>query len=115
MANAVADRKQLAIAKQITLIVVIATPLVVDILFTQDACHEECSLQLPDSYLSRKLTLSSAARRPFASFSASSFAQKCMKNRRGSSYSMWLCSAVTSMPFDRSAASTGVTSFAVRT
>src|SRR5216683_6360720 len=28
-------------------------------------------------------TLSSAARRPFASFCASSFAQKCMKKRRG--------------------------------
>src|SRR4051794_25478547 len=34
------------------------------------------------------LTLSSAARRPLASFSASSFAQKCMKKSRGSSSSM---------------------------
>jgi hypothetical protein len=34
--------------------------------------------------------LSSAARTPRPSFSASSFAQKCMKNKRGCSSSMWL-------------------------
>jgi len=46
---------------------------------------------------------SNAARRPFASFTASSFAQKCMKNSRGCSSSMWLCSAVTWMPLPLSA------------
>jgi hypothetical protein len=39
--------------------------------------------------------LSSAARRPLASFKASSFAQNCMKNGHGCSVSMWFCSAVT--------------------
>src|SRR5262245_26302011 len=34
---------------------------------------------------------------------ASSFAQKCMKNRRGRSSSMWLCRAVISIPVARSA------------
>src|SRR6516164_7863281 len=34
--------------------------------------------------------LSSAARSPRASLTASSFAQKCMKNSRGCSFSMWL-------------------------
>src|SRR5690349_18540900 len=36
------------------------------------------------------LICASAAFRPSASLLASSFAQKCMKNRRGSSSSMWL-------------------------
>src|SRR6185312_15735131 len=60
-------------------------------------------------------TLSSAARRPLASFSASSLAQKCMKKRRGCSSSMWLWIAVTSMPLSRSALATGFTSLAVST
>jgi hypothetical protein len=38
----------------------------------------------------RLAILSRAARIAVASFTASSFAQKCMKNRRGSSVSMWL-------------------------
>ena len=42
-----------------------------------------------------ELVLSMAARNPCASLTASSFAQKCMKNRRGSSVNMWLCTAVT--------------------
>src|SRR5262249_9905764 len=62
-----------------------------------------------------RAVLSSAARRPLASFNASSFAQKCMKIKRGCSDSMWLCTAVTSMPFVRSALITGFTSSAVRT
>src|SRR5437764_474885 len=41
--------------------------------------------------------LSSAARNSFASFSASSLAQKWQKRNRGCSSSMWLCSAVTSI------------------
>ena len=44
------------------------------------------------------LVLSRAARSPSASLRASSWAQKCMKNSRGWSSSMWLWSAVTSMP-----------------
>ena len=48
-----------------------------------------------------------------ASLTASSFAQKCMKKIRGSSLSMWLCSAVTSMPLSRSALITGLTSEAI--
>ena len=59
--------------------------------------------------------LSSAARRPLASLTASSFAQKCMKKSRGCSSSMWLCTAVTSMPFVRSALITGFTSSPVST
>src|SRR5581483_2212311 len=35
-----------------------------------------------------ELVWSSAARNPLASFTTSSFAQKCIKNRRGSSWSM---------------------------
>ena len=46
-----------------------------------------------------EFVLSIAARKPFANFAASSFAQKCMKNKRGSSVSMWLCRAVTAIPF----------------
>ena len=53
--------------------------------------------------------------RAFASLAASSFAQKCIKNSRGSSFSMWLCRAVTSMPPARSACSTGFTSLASST
>src|SRR5260221_2951836 len=37
-------------------------------------------------------TLSSAARRPVASLCASSFAQKCMKKRRGGSFHLWVLS-----------------------
>ena len=44
-------------------------------------------------------TVSRAARNPRASFTASSFAQKCTKKSRGSSSSMWLWSAVTSIPY----------------
>ena len=40
------------------------------------------------------LICASAAFSPSASFFASSFAQECMKNKRGSSSSMWLWSAV---------------------
>src|SRR5258708_4979946 len=58
------------------------------------------------------LTCDSAALSPCASLPASSLAQKCMKNRRGWSSSMWLCSAVTSMPLSRSAFITGGTSLA---
>src|SRR5262249_8401110 len=58
---------------------------------------------------------SSAARSPFASFIASSFAQKCMKKRRGCSSNMWLCSAVTAIPFCRRFLMTGLTSFPVMT
>ena len=50
-----------------------------------------------------ELVFSRATRSPCASFTASSLAQKCMKNRRGSSVSMWLCNAVTWIPFSRSA------------
>src|SRR2546430_14636031 len=46
-----------------------------------------------------EFVLSSAARRPFASFKASSFAQKCIKNRRGPCLRMWLYSAVTASSF----------------
>ena len=59
--------------------------------------------------------LANAALRPFANCCASSFAQKCMKNSRGWSSSMWLCTAVTSMPLSRNAFSTGFTSFATST
>src|SRR5262245_28817740 len=59
--------------------------------------------------------LSRAARSPLASFTASSLAQKCMKNSRGCSLSMWLWTAVTSMPFERSALITGLTSSPVTT
>src|SRR5262245_15809240 len=59
--------------------------------------------------------LSSAARRPLASLMASSLAQKCMKNSRGCSLSMWLCTAVTSMPCSRRALITGLTSSPVST
>src|SRR5262245_63228395 len=59
--------------------------------------------------------LSNASRRPLASFEASSFAQKCMKNSRGCSVSMWLWSAVTSMPFVRKDLITGLTSSPRRT
>jgi hypothetical protein len=45
--------------------------------------------------------LSSADRSPRASFTTSSAPQKRMKNRRGSSLSMWLRNAVTSIPFSR--------------
>jgi DNA-binding transcriptional MerR regulator len=41
-------------------------------------------------------SLSSAARRPLTSVAASRCAQKCMKKSRSWSFSMWLCSAVTS-------------------
>jgi hypothetical protein len=58
---------------------------------------------------------SSPARKPFASLSASSLAQKCTKNRRGCSSSMWLWMAVTSIPFRRSARRSGFTSPAVST
>ena len=39
-----------------------------------------------------------AAFNPAVTLPSSSFAQKCMKNKRGWSFSMWLCSAVISMP-----------------
>src|SRR5258708_21073186 len=52
--------------------------------------------------------LSSAARNPLASFNASSLAQKCRKNSRGCSSSMWLWTAVTSMPFARNAFDHGI-------
>src|SRR5260370_26135023 len=60
-------------------------------------------------------TCDSAALSPCASFPASSFAQKCMKKRRGWSSSMWLCNAVTSMPLSRNAFMTGATSLVVST
>src|SRR5215472_9009342 len=59
--------------------------------------------------------LSSAERSPLASFTVSSFAQKWRKNSRGCSLSMWLCTAVTSMPLDRKVLMTGFTSSPVRT
>src|SRR5262245_37261469 len=68
-----------------------------------------------DAQLFALAVLSSAARSPLASFTASSLAQKCMKNSRGCSLSMWLWTAVTSMPFERSALITGLTSSAVST
>src|SRR2546430_10244361 len=55
-----------------------------------------------------EFVLSSAARRPFASFKASSFAQKCIKNRRRSSIRTWPCIAVTAVPFLRCALMIGV-------
>jgi hypothetical protein len=58
-------------------------------------------------------TRESANLRPDSSFSVWSFAQKCMKNSRGSSFSMWLCSAVTSIPLPRSALITGFTSVGI--
>src|SRR6185312_8495477 len=61
------------------------------------------------------LALSSAMRSVFAKVTASSWAQKCMKYMCGWSSSMWLCSAVTSMPPPRSACSTGFTSLASST
>src|SRR5262245_15845472 len=42
-------------------------------------------------------------------------AQKCMKNSRGCSLSLWLWSAVTSIPFARKARLTGLTSVDART
>ena len=65
------------------------------------------------SQLFATAVLSNAARIPLASFWASSFAQKWMKNMRGSSSIMWLWIAVTSMPFARSARTSGLTSFPV--
>src|SRR5262249_24783013 len=59
--------------------------------------------------------LSKAARNPLASLTASSFAQKCMKNRRGCSSSIWLWSAVIWIPLDRRALMTGLTSSPVST
>ena len=53
-----------------------------------------------------------AAFSPVSSLARSSCAQKCMKNMRGLSSSIWLCSAVTSMPWLRSARITGFTSLA---
>jgi hypothetical protein len=42
--------------------------------------------------------LGESGAQPRASFKASSFAQECRKNSRGCSSSMWLWTAVTSMP-----------------
>ena len=42
-----------------------------------------------------------------ANLFASSFAQKCMRNSRGCSSSMWLWRAVISIPFFRSSCRTG--------
>src|SRR5438445_2575987 len=50
-----------------------------------------------------------------ASLSASPSPQKCMNNRRGDSFNMWLCNAVTWMPLARSARRTGFTSLAIKT
>ena len=61
----------------------------------------------PAAQLFALAVLSSAARSPLASLTASSLAQKCMKMRRGCSVSMWLWTAVTSMPFSRSVLITG--------
>src|SRR5215475_5154376 len=71
------------------------------------------SSRLGGAQLFALAVLSRAARSPLASFTASSLAQKCMKNSRGCSLSMWLWTAVTSMPFERSALITGLTSSAV--
>src|SRR5437899_12954619 len=60
-------------------------------------------------------TSSNAARRPRASLSASPSPQKCMNNRGGDSFNMWLCNAVTWMPLARSARRTGFTSLAIKT
>src|SRR5262249_22492722 len=78
----------------------------------EDSIHEDFSSHfLPVVFwLVTLAVLSSAARMPLASLRASSFAQKCMKNRRGCSSSMWLCRAVTSIPFVRNARMTGLTS-----
>src|SRR5207244_1042742 len=57
-------------------------------------------------------TRSKADRSPSASLTSSSTAQKCMKKSRGSSSSMWLWTAVTSIPCSRRARSTGFTSAA---
>src|SRR5438105_7009299 len=77
--------------------------------------HEERACQpYPQAHFLR-LTLPNAAFSPSASFCASSFAQKCMKKSRGSSSSMWLCSAVTSMPLSRKVLRTAFTSFAIST
>src|SRR5258708_19023605 len=58
---------------------------------------------------------SSADRRPFASFTASSFAQKCIKKRRGSSWSMLLLTAVNLVSFYRNALITPLTSPTTKT
>src|SRR5215475_16054518 len=79
---------------------------------TVSNCYFVSELLPTDSALA---ILSSAARTPLASFSASSFAQKCMKNSRGCSLSLWLWSAVTSIPFARKARLTGLTSVDART
>src|SRR5262245_54607699 len=66
----------------------------------RDAGPQSCgpAVKSGDAQLFALAVLSSAARSPLASFTASSLAQKCMKNSRGCSLSMWLCTAVTSMP-----------------
>ena len=62
-----------------------------------------------------EFVLSSAARKPRANFKASSFAQKCMKNKWGESFSIWLCRAVTAIPLARKVAMTGFTSLPSKT
>ena len=57
--------------------------------------------------------LSSAVRTARANFTASSSAQKWMKNMRGCSSSMWLWIAVTSISPARSARISGLTSLPV--
>src|ERR1044071_264849 len=77
--------------------------------------HEGQRLHQVLGQLFARAVLSSAARSPLASLIASSFAQKCMKMRRGCSSSMWLWIAVTSMPPARNSLITGLTSSPVST